>query len=90
MDDEQMEDGLEALYKEPGAKTKNLDGSEHGNILSHIKEVQQELFKNKIKPSTSGEGPDPTTILPHGELPGKKVITMKISKRRIDIDPMGL
>jgi hypothetical protein len=91
MKEEEMTDRLEQLWKQLGKKTKELDNSENEAILSEINEVTEEL--KKIKPSTSGEGPDPTTILPHGELAGKKVATMKIQKRRRpggNIEPMGL
>lgn len=88
MKEEEMTDRLEQLWKQLGKKTKELDNSENEAILSEINEVTEEL--KKIKPSTSGEGPDPTTILPHGELAGKKVITMKFKKRPIEIDPMNL
>lgn len=76
MEEESMEDILEALYRDLGKKTKALD-------------------KNKIESSTSGEGPNPTIILPQWSVSGKKVDKMKIEKRRRpgsggNIEPMGL
>jgi hypothetical protein len=87
MKEEEMTDRLEQLWKQLGKKTKELDNSENEAILSEINEVTEEL--KKIKPSTSGEGPDPTTILPQWSASGKKVQTMTVKKRRIDVDPMG-
>lgn len=87
MEDDKFEDGLEALWKSLGASTKRLDNSDNHEILKKIKEM--EMQEKKIKPSTQGEESDADLILPQWSVSGKKVHTMTIRKRRIDIEPMG-
>lgn len=95
MSEDEMEKRLENLYRKLAAGTKQQDSSEYKKVIAEINQLQQVLFPNKIKPSTSGEGPDPTTILPQWSATGKKVQRMKIEKRRRpgsggNIEPMGL